>query len=34
MLKTTTNLKSTFYEGKEMQGIMIEFNQIKRNLIN
>ena len=31
MLKTTTNLKNTFYEDKKMQDIMIEFYQIKRN---
>ena len=29
----TTNLKSTFYEDKEIQDIMKEFYQIKRNLI-
>ena len=31
MLKTTTNLKNTFYEEKEIQDIMIKFCQIKRN---
>ena len=33
MLKITTNLKNTFYEDKEMQDIMKEYYQIKRNLI-
>ena len=28
-----TNLKNIFYEDKEMQDIMKEFYQIKRNLI-
>ena len=32
-LKTTTNLKNTFYEDKEILDIMKEFYQIKRNLI-
>ena len=31
--KITTNLKNTFYEEKEIQDIMKEFYQIKRNLI-
>ena len=31
--KITTNLKSLYYEDKEMQDIMNEFYQIKRNLI-
>ena len=31
-IKKTTNLKSTFYADKEMQDIIKEFYQIKRNL--
>ena len=33
MLKIMINLKSTFYEDKEMQDTMMEFSLIKRNLI-
>ena len=31
--KLTTNLKSTFYEDKEMQDFMKKYYEIKRNLI-
>ena len=33
ILKTTTNLKSMYYEERETQDIMKKFYQIKRNLI-
>ena len=33
MFKVKINLKNIFYEDKEMQDIMIEFCQIKRNLL-
>ena len=33
ILKTTTNLKSLYYEDKEMRDIMKEYYQIRRNLI-
>ena len=33
MLKIRTNLKDSFYEDKEIQNIMNENYQIKRNLI-
>ena len=31
--KITTNVKSTFYQDKEIQDIMKKYYQIKRNLI-
>ena len=33
MLKIFANLRTTFYEDKEIQDIMNEYYQIKRNLI-
>ena len=33
MIKITINLKTLFYEDREMQDTMIEFYLIKRNLI-